>query len=289
MTVNGISIGQMKMPWDKNLVNTTTGVSIATFNSGPHGANDTTYGLCNPYSLSRLSGIDFGMENGTKVLAVQAGTIISATASTYYKSTDEYEVTIDHGGWTTRYWHLRSITEAKSLVGKIIAQGQVIGESGKGHLHLELQSDNAGGAGGSNVLSWHGISIDSYTVYSVLDGADETKGLNYQGTLMSTEPQTQNKADYTCSNYKKRLGARITAKNNSQLETTTPYPPVPSTNQRADKSPATIDDISVALIIDGTGSMETYDPNSMRKAAGKVFIDSMIPGRNKVAVVGFDS
>ena len=48
------------------------------------------------------------------------------------------------------------------------------------------------------------------------------------------------------------------------------------------------ENISVALIIDATGSMVTNDPNNMRKTAAKVFIDSAQIG-DKIAIVAFNT
>lgn len=53
-------------------------------------------------------------------------------------------------------------------------------------------------------------------------------------------------------------------------------------------NPNQTENVSVALIIDATGSMRDNDPNGMRKAAAKVFIDSAQIG-DKIAVVAFNT
>jgi len=73
------------------------------------------------------------------------------------------------------------------------------------------------------------------------------------------------------------------------------FPPDGSRNQyggsccyRSSIVPIGDNEVAVALIIDATGSMDWNDPQGMRKAAGKVFIDTAQLG-DKIAVVGFDS
>ena len=46
--------------------------------------------------------------------------------------------------------------------------------------------------------------------------------------------------------------------------------------------------LDVALLLDSSGSMTTYDPQGLRRTAAKRFVDALLPG-DRVAVVDFDS
>lgn len=224
-------IGEMKMPWSTELVNK-AGVSIISFTAGPHGAGDVNYQQCVPYQLERLSGIDFGLPNGTEVLAVQAGKIITATET---PGGPGLEVMIDHGTWTTRYWHLSNIDWAKQHIGENVFQGQVIGKSGNSghskqpyHLHLELQVGTSTAIDSPNALSWDGVTIDNYTVHSVLNPENMNEGLNYQGTLTRGAVKQQPKEEHECKG-RTRPGIKITEQDGTYIQ---PSATITSTNRR---------------------------------------------------------
>ena len=86
------------------------------------------------------SGIDIGAEYGERVIAVQAGIVVSAG---YKTNGYGYSVDVDHGdGVSTTYGHLQKI---KVSVGTIVRQGTTVGTVGSSgnstgpHLHFEIQ------------------------------------------------------------------------------------------------------------------------------------------------------
>lgn len=176
--ISAASLPTLLMPWDRN--------SRYTLTSGPHHRSDTNYSQCVPYPSSDETGLDFGLPNGTEVLAAAGGNIIVAV----YDPTVQNMVRIDHGGgWTTDYWHLTRILLSSGQV----QQGRVIATSGSGHLHLELRFNGTHfGAG------WHGRFIDSYQVFSVLDAANTSNGLNYQGSLIRGNPVLSATYPHSC-------------------------------------------------------------------------------------------
>jgi Tol biopolymer transport system component len=122
-----------------------------------------------------MSGLDFGMIIGTKVLAVAAGQV-TYTGPGY----DGLKVSIDHGGgFGTEYWHLSSINPSIQP-GTTVCQGANLGDSGGGqHPHLHLEFRNLATKTGYPA---HGISVDGYTARGYVRIADGL-GYNYQGTM----------------------------------------------------------------------------------------------------------
>jgi murein DD-endopeptidase MepM/ murein hydrolase activator NlpD len=179
----------MKLPWE-------AGTSYS-FSGAPHGVN-TVYECATPTDasnlirdLSLISGLDFGTPENTDVLAVASGTVIFAGDGTNLKPKPEGSaVGIEHGdGFATFYWHLNSIDPTllnDFINGRTVkvSQGTYLGESGGSgnprqiHLHLEFRNWPA-----DTPYPAHGISIGGYTARSFVLQSDNTKGLNYQGTM----------------------------------------------------------------------------------------------------------
>ncbi len=83
-------------------------------------------------------GVDIGVPEGTKVLAVKGGTVVKAT----YDNSYGYYVIIDHGnGLMTRYAHNKRnvVSEGQSVkAGQMIALSGNTGNSTGPHLHFEV-------------------------------------------------------------------------------------------------------------------------------------------------------
>ncbi|HHW15758.1 MAG TPA: M23 family metallopeptidase [Firmicutes bacterium] len=96
------------------------------------------------HPIRRLMGMHEGID-----LAVPAGTPVKAAAPGRVKAafrglTSGLSVDLDHGGFTTRYFHLSAI---KVQVGQVVKAGEVIGLAGSTglstgpHLHFEVHVD----------------------------------------------------------------------------------------------------------------------------------------------------
>ena len=85
-------------------------------------------------------GVDIGADPGTPVRAAQAGVVVRAAQDGGYGNLVE----IDHGGYQTRYGHLRAFTVR---AGDRVAAGQQVGEVGSTgnsnapHLHFEIREN----------------------------------------------------------------------------------------------------------------------------------------------------
>jgi murein DD-endopeptidase MepM/ murein hydrolase activator NlpD len=198
--IDSQSLPSMRMPWDKS--------NTYSYTSGPHGAGDTNYSLCNPYSLGVLAGIDFNLNTSSEVLSVAPGTVTYWSEGTN-SGVGNY-VQIDHGsGWVTQYWHLSVIDQwVKDNLNKsnAVVQGQVIGKAGGTggwavHLHLQLRYNSA-------PIGWNGLTIDGYTVRSIYDANDNSRGLNYQGTLTKGSETLSGTINYVCSSSMTRPGRK---------------------------------------------------------------------------------
>ncbi|WP_086560124.1 peptidoglycan DD-metalloendopeptidase family protein [Streptomyces africanus] len=119
------------------------------------------------WSSGRHTGLDFPARTGTKVAAVDNGTVQSATSGGPYGK----HVTISHGkGLSSLYAHMSSIA---AKVGAGIKQGGRVGSVGATgnvtgpHLHLEARVNgkavdpmkylSGGGDGGTGVQRWRGV------------------------------------------------------------------------------------------------------------------------------------
>ncbi|MFG7940954.1 peptidoglycan DD-metalloendopeptidase family protein [Streptomyces cacaoi] len=122
------------------------------------------------WSSGRHTGLDFPAPTGRKVVAVDNGSISSATSGGPYGK----HVLINHGGkLASLYAHLSAITEKSGAVrqgqqiGRVGATGNVTGP----HLHLEARrggkpinpmpflTGGGGSAGGKGVARWRGLVI----------------------------------------------------------------------------------------------------------------------------------
>lgn len=162
----------MYMPWDDQ------DGRHHTYTGGPHDPN-YPYWNCALREIPNMSALDFGMPQGTPVLAVAKGTVVLRD----YVTGIGYRVGIDHGGnFSSEYWHLGSI-HPSILPNRRIAQGTLIGYSGTAgsgpHLHLDFRTLPE-----RTLYSAHGISIDRYTAWTYINNSDG-RGFNYQGTLLS--------------------------------------------------------------------------------------------------------
>jgi phage-related protein len=119
------------------------------------------------WSSGRHTGLDFPARTGTKVVAVDNGTVKSATSGGPYGK----HVTISHGGGlSSLYAHMSAIAARVGMgikqgarVGSVGATGNVTGP----HLHLEARVNGrsvdpmkyltGGGDGGSGVARWRGV------------------------------------------------------------------------------------------------------------------------------------
>ena len=98
-TQSAVSVPALKMPFDANYTR-------ATFNSGPHGGGNRN-AVCTLLPTNVLSGLDFGLVQGTPVLAMADGTVVRADGN---NSIIGNIVGIAHNtGLETQYWHLQSI------------------------------------------------------------------------------------------------------------------------------------------------------------------------------------
>jgi murein DD-endopeptidase MepM/ murein hydrolase activator NlpD len=121
------------------------------------------------WSSGRHTGLDFPAKTGTKVVAVDNGTVKSATSGGPYGN----HVMVNHGGGlSSLYAHMSAIA---AKVGHGIKQGGRVGSVGATgnvtgpHLHLEARlngkaidpmkylTGGAGGDGGSGVQRWKGV------------------------------------------------------------------------------------------------------------------------------------
>ena len=176
-TQSAVSVPALKMPFDANYTR-------ATFNSGPHGGGNRN-AVCTLLPTNVLSGLDFGLVQGTPVLAMADGTVVRADGN---NSIIGNIVGIAHNtGLETQYWHLQSI-DPSIHVGTVVKQGQVIGLSGNQfgvvHLHIEFTQYPSGQPYPAN-----GISFDGYQAWTLLDQASG-QGYNYQGTLTRGNTRT---------------------------------------------------------------------------------------------------
>lgn len=168
-----VTIPSMKLPWDRSLTN-------IPLTGGPHGGYPA--GPCVALKKSVMSGLDFGLANGTDVLAVANGTVFLAGAVS--DSRGPYIVAVDHGGnFATEYWHLSAI-DASITVGVSVTQGQLLGKSGTpvggaAHLHLEFRT---GAPNYLKPLSAVKMPIDGYTAWTFVN-TTTGQGYNYQGTM----------------------------------------------------------------------------------------------------------
>ncbi|MFB7707879.1 peptidoglycan DD-metalloendopeptidase family protein [Streptomyces sp. NPDC056105] len=121
------------------------------------------------WSSGRHTGLDFPAPTGTKVVAVDTGTVKSATSGGPYGK----HVEIKHGGGLSSLYAHMSAMVAKA--GETIKQGARVGSVGATgnvtgpHLHLEARingrsvdpmpylTGNAGGDGGHGVQRWRGV------------------------------------------------------------------------------------------------------------------------------------
>lgn len=114
---------------------------FAGFTAPLSGVITSEYGYrTDPFSkqISYHKGVDIGVAEGTEVRAAWAGTVVASA----YNSVGGNYVTVDHGnGKKSYYGHLQTRTVS---VGDQVAQGQIIGLSGKTgqvtgpHLHFQL-------------------------------------------------------------------------------------------------------------------------------------------------------
>ena len=206
------SAPSMKMPWDSG--------ERYRYSGGPHGG-ETDYWNCDPLPLYGLRGIDFGLKSTDEVLAVADGTITywadGSNGDGRHPGPGNY-VQVDHGGgWITQYWHLSSIDQwvkDNLNVTNAVQQGQVLGRAGLSgnqeaeHLHLHLRNRNT---------YWHGVSIDGYTVRSIIDGNNDDNGLNYQGTLTRGSESLSGIFTYNCRDVS-RLAKKWSSNSGTTIE-----------------------------------------------------------------------
>ena len=199
-------IGEMKFPWDGDKY------PRVIFTGGPHTTVDSQWEQCNSHSLNRLTALDFGLSINSDVLSVQGGQIIYVCRGNCTWIGGGGEVVVRHGdGWFTRYWHLdtRSLNWANNHQNMDLPQGTILGTTLLSHVHLELRTGFEAPPSPSSEIGWHGIEIDEYKAYSILDATNNQNGLNYQGTLIQGTPTIQPAADYKCTS-RTRLGQKVT-------------------------------------------------------------------------------
>ncbi len=109
--------------------------TIADFVTSPFGMRDDPM---NPGTQRFHNGIDLGASTGTEVVAIKAGTVVSAGDRGGYGNS----VVVDHGnGYTSTYNHLDSVSVNE---GDKVTSGQVVGLVGSTgnstgpHLHFEI-------------------------------------------------------------------------------------------------------------------------------------------------------
>lgn len=167
-------------PWDKGVPD---GIR---YTGGPHGGGSVT--PCVPISVTKLSGLDFGLSS-QEVLAVAGGAIAGfGDGLSTGRGEGKYVAVTHPDGWQTEYWHLASITPNIKFKGLVIAQGTVLGISGKTtipdtdpveyafHLHLELKRNG-------QPVGWAGKTINGWVARSTLVQSNRAKGFNYEGTM----------------------------------------------------------------------------------------------------------
>ncbi|KXK09250.1 MAG: Glycyl-glycine endopeptidase LytM precursor [Microgenomates bacterium OLB23] len=152
--VLGTSTAIVGMPFDGETVVTT---KFGTQYDADH-LNDNLV----VQGLKGHDGIDFALEEGTKVKSVDAGTVLHADVNPYGKT-----VIVEHSWGTTYYGHLSAITVQ---IGDTVTKGQEVGISGSTgnstgpHLHFALSPH------GTGVHNGYGGMVDPAPYLGIQDG-----------------------------------------------------------------------------------------------------------------------
>lgn len=158
------------------------------YTGGPHASNNMR--ICIEKELDAADGIDFASREDPnfEVLSIAEGVILDAVEWDGKSTGAGTFVKILHpNGLISEYWHLSRLSdEVKELMkgsNREVVQGFPLGFAGNTgnqtavHLHLRISR------------SWHGQSIDGWTIWMHLKPGSNSIGFNYQGS--ATKGQTK--------------------------------------------------------------------------------------------------
>lgn len=182
------------LPYDKSNV-------AVRYVGGPHARANPPSAYCQKTRITS-SGVDFGSRAPLRVLAIAPGRVVDIHLPELGKPEKPgagYWVTLEHdNGLQSSYWHLQDRpkdTFPPMNVDDRVPQGFPVGNAGKSggqaavHAHIELERGHQAGDPYSGApVSWHGRSMDGWTLWMHLVNGDSSIGYSYQGSATKGTP-----------------------------------------------------------------------------------------------------